>query len=201
MTPPSRTHLPTYAGLQSLLTSMGLSFFDRGLRFNLNLVLMRSMPGTLDAFDDLLVCGYRGADRVPQVAAWQCTADPGKPSLDHPRRRDGTAQLALGQHRGAFTFGRHRDRYRCLVATRALPVLRYRTAEDFTLGLGHPSTSSLLQIHHAGQLEPDEVGPWSEGCPVLQRDEDLDALLGLCDAQVAAELGRTFTLTVIPWAR
>lgn len=158
------------------------------------------MPGTLDAFDDYLLVAFRDASRVPQITVYRCTADPGKPSVEHPRRRDGTAQLIFGQHRGAFKIGKHKGAYECLVAERELPVLRYTTAEAFRMGAGAPSTSASIQIHHAGHKAPDRVGPWSEGCVVLQRAEDLEALLGLCRAQIASELGDRFTLTVIPWA-
>lgn len=194
----SSVKLPTYQALLCLVRAHGGVIFQGG--WNLNLVLLRRTPGDLDAWDDLLCAAYWDGSGVSQLTAWPCTADPGRPSIEHPRRRDGTAQLCAGQHRGGFTFGTHRGLYRCLVATRPLPVLRYHTAEDFAAGHGSVSQASGIQVHRAGQVETGEVGPWSEGCIVLQHAADLDALLGLCDAQVLAQRGNTFTLTVIPWA-
>ena len=129
--------LPSYEALRRQVVGLGLRWYDGGRAWNLNLVLWRRVPGTLDAWDDLLLCAYRPTSSLPVVATWRCTADPGKPSVEHPRRRDGTAQLAQGQHRGGFTFGMHHGDYRCLVPTRPLPVLRYRSAEDFEAGLAN----------------------------------------------------------------
>lgn len=98
---------PTYAELQAMVRGRGLAFFNQGA-FNLNLVVLRSTPGKLDAYDDVLCCAYRGQDGQPRAEAWACTADP-------------VAQLALGPHRRALALGQHRGLYRCLAAPAALP--------------------------------------------------------------------------------
>jgi len=188
--------IPTYAQLQALLRAHNFAFFGAGA-YNLNLVLLRAKPGQLDAYDDLLACAWIGQDGRPRAEAWACTADPGRAPLEAPPRADGVAQLALGQHRRALTFGTHRGAYRCLSAVGPLPVLRYLSVADFLAGRGASSTAQGIQVHRAGEKGAVAVGPWSEGCPVLPRRGDLEQLMGLCDAQAAAGFGDRFTITVL----
>ena len=167
---------------------------------DLNLVALRAVPGTVDAFDDLL-CVFYGVTGEPWTfRAFRCTTDPGKPSLEAPKRADGTAQVAVGQHRGAYSFGKHHDTYECLVPTQPIPVVRYRTLADFEAGKGTPSTSTTTQIHHASGSHPSTiVGAYSEGCIVLSDPDDFAAFMALCHGQVTAGNGRFFSLSVLPW--
>lgn len=190
----------TYDALKALVIGSGLKWWNGSRSFNLNLIVLRSAPGTLDHFDDVLCAAYLDDTLTPHVAVWPCTADPGKPSVQAPRRADGTAQLALGQHLGAFRLGQHKGAYPCLVSSRPLPVVRYRSAEEYAAGAGTVSTSTGIQVHHAGHRAPERVGPWSEGCVVLQHPEHLGELLGLCEAQIAGGWGETFSLSVLAWA-
>ena len=181
------------------MTAKGFALFDGG-SFDLNLIALRNTPGTLDAFDDLLVCLYKDEQGRPQYRTWICTTDPGKPAIEHPTRSDGTAVIALGQHRGALTFGLHHGRYECLVPVKNLPVLRFKSAADYAAGLGTPSKSASTQIHHANSLRPSTVvGAWSEGCIVIADPQDFLLLMQLAHRQVDAGHGRTFTLTVLEW--
>lgn len=174
--------------------------FDAG-PYDLNLVLLRRQPGTLDAFDDLFCVLYRTARGAPwTLETFACTADPGKASITHPMRRDGTAVIALGQHRGAYTFGRHKGKYECLVPTRPIPVVRYLSAEDYAACRGAGSTSSSVQIHRANPVRASTVvGPWSEGCVVLAHPGSLDRLLALGRLQEHAGRGSRFSLSVLDW--
>jgi hypothetical protein len=174
--------------------------FDDG-PYDLNLIALRRKPGTLDSFDDLLAVVYRAKAGAPWTAEFfACTTDPGKPSIESPKRRDGTAVVALGQHRGAFTFGRHKGQYPCLVPTGPIPVVRYKSAEDYAAGKGVPSTSTGIQIHRASAVRTSTVvGPWSEGCVVLATATDLIRLLALCELQNANGLGAKFSLSVLEW--
>jgi hypothetical protein len=191
----------TVSDVLALQRNHGHVVFDGGA-FDLNLVLLRRTPGTLDAFDDLLLVLYRDAPGAPwTLETFACTADPGKASIERPTRRDGTAVLDLGQHRGAFTFGRHKGRYACFVPTRALPVTRYRSEADYAAGRGAGSTSNAIQIHRASATRASTVvGPWSEGCVVLAAPESLARLLALGRAQVNAGHGDRFSLSVVPWS-
>lgn len=162
----------------------------------LNLITLRRTAGTLDAFDDMFCVVHTtpGGERVLWAA--RCTADPGRPSREHPRRRDGTAVMAVGQLVDGFKAGLHHGEYRCLVPAVPVPVLRYTSVDDPT---GEPSTSNSTQIHRASAVrESSVVGPWSEGCVVIANPMDYAYLMKLVDAQEAAGLPR-FTHSVMEW--
>lgn len=177
---------------------------------DLNLVGLRAVPGSLDTFDDLICAIWQpaplGAGALPplEIRVWAATLDPGKPGLEHPTRQDGTAQMALGQTRGAFRRGWHHpgtaDAYRCLTPAVPIPVVRYHSVAAFEAGRGSPSTSDATQIHHASASHPSTiVGAWSLGCAVTAEAASLAELMALCDLQAAAGLGETLTWTVLPW--
>lgn len=154
-----------------------------------HVVVLRKAPGTLDAFDDmLLVC-----DSLNVLMACRCTADPGKPALENPRRKDGTAVILAGQHLDAFMFGKHHGDYDCLVPSRSIPVLRYTSPTDT---VGDPSWSSSTQVHRANAAkESTVVGPWSEGCIVVANPNDFAKLMGYCRRSGQPR----FTLTLLEW--
>lgn len=159
---------------------------------NLNIVGARTIPGTLDAFDDWL---FAWNDTETLVA--RCTMDPGKPSILNPRRQDGTAIIAPGQHRAAYTIGTHKGQYRCLVPCRPIPVFRDYD-RDADIEYLDESYSSSVQIHRANPArESTVVGAWSEGCCVVADPDDFDTLMRLVDEQIAAGLGSKFTFTVL----
>jgi hypothetical protein len=190
----------TPGDLISAQKELGHVVFDAG-PYDLNLVVLRRQPGTLDAFDDLFCVLYRASGAAPWLLeTFACTADPGKASITRPTRRDGTAVIALGQHRGAYTFGRHKGKYECLVPTRPIPVVRYLSAEDYAAARGTESTSSSVQIHRANATRASTVvGPWSEGCVVLAHPGSLDRVLVLARSQEIAGRGSRFSLSVLDW--
>lgn len=186
--------VPTVSQLEAALSSQGWIVHREPLR--LNVVVLRKTPGTIDAFDDMLVVFW--AEPTGQVRSWacRCTADPGKPSREHPKRRDGTAVVAVGQMVDGFGFGLHHGEYECLVPLRPVPVLRYTSLDDET---GEPSTSSSTQIHRANATrESTVVGPWSEGCVVVANPNDYARLLEIC--HLAKKAGwAAFTVSVLEW--
>lgn len=170
--------------------------------YDLNLIALRSVPGTLDAFDDWIGCVYVDEKRVRHAEWWKCTTDPGKPSILTPKRSDGTAVIQSGQHRGAFKFGLHHGDYECLVPAQAIPVWRDGNRND-RIEYGPPSidsTSSTTQIHRANAArESTVVGAWSEGCIVIADPADFARLMELAKLQEANGNGNTFTLTLLDW--
>ena len=156
---------------------------------SLHIVVLRKTPGALDTFDDMLLL----LDGYDVAFACRCTADPGKPALEHPKRRDGTAVIAAGQHLDSFAFGKHHGEYECLVPCKPIPVLRYTSVDDPT---GDPSTSSTTQIHRANAgKESVVVSSWSEGCIVVANPVEFAKMMELCHAAKQAK----FTLTLMPW--
>ena len=186
------------AALLDLVAAAGYLVFEAG-PFDLNLVALRAIPGTVDAFDDLLCVAYADTSGTWRLEAWPCTTDPGRPSLENPRRADGTAIIIPGQHRAAYMLGSHKGRYPCLVPTRPIPVWRDGNRDAVVdYWNGSSSSSSAVQIHHASALRAvARVGPWSEGCIVLQRAADLRALVELVRLQAAYRRCNTVTLSLI----
>lgn len=195
---------PSVESVVAALEARKFAVFRGGKHpLNLNLVILRSIPGTVDAFDDLLVVFWLEGTAW-KVRAFRITADPGKPSLEQPKRSDGTAMMAPGQVRGALKFGTHHPgtdgAYECLVPAVPIPVLRFLSVADFTAGKGTPSTSSTTQIHHANGAHPSTiVGAWSEGCAVFADPEEFASFMELCHDSEDAGNGATFTLSILEW--
>lgn len=186
--------IPTIAQLVTVLQAHGWVVHREPYR--LNIVVLRRTPGTLDAFDDMIVVFHYAADGRGYMHAARCTADPGKPSREHPRRADGTAVWAVGQVVDALALGLHRGDYACYVPVRPIPVLRFTSVAD---SKGEPSTSSSTQIHRASAThESTVVGAWSEGCVVYASPTDYDASIAL--ARRAARAGwPLFTVSCLEW--
>lgn len=177
--------VPTLAELLAAFRGLGYP-----VPSGIHVVVLRRLPGTVDAFDDMLLL-LDGSAKVE--LACRCTADPGKPSREHPRRRDGTAIIAAGQHLSVYTVGRHKGEYACLVPANPIPVLRYTSLDDT---VGEPSVSSSTQIHRASaSRESTVVGPWSEGCIVVANPNDFATMMG----HVARSGQVRFTLTILEW--
>lgn len=186
--------IPSIADLEAALLKRGWVIHREAAR--LNLVALRRVPGTLDAFDDMLCVIYTGSDNQRHLWACRCTTDPGRPSRETPKRRDGTAVIAVGQIVDGFAVGKHHGDYDCLVPAVPVPVLRYTSIDDPT---GEPSTSNSTQIHRASAThESTVVGPWSEGCIVIASPTDFAALMGMVGAQVKTGRAR-FTVAIMEW--
>jgi hypothetical protein len=188
--------VPTVAQVEAALQAQGFTVHREKLR--LNIVILRRLPGTIDAFDDMLVVVWTDAAGARQLWACRCTADPGKPSRERPKRRDGTAVMAVCQLVDGFAIGDHRPgtpgAYPCFRPQVPVPVLRYTGLDD---KVGDPSTSTSLQIHRASATrESTVVGAWSEACCVVANPKDYDHLLELARAQEATGRQR-FTVSLL----
>ena len=76
--------------------------------YNLTLGVLRANPGTLDRCDDLFYALFEDEAATWQLRTWACTADPGRPAVTAPRRREGVAIIATGQHRRSYQVGLHK---------------------------------------------------------------------------------------------
>lgn len=194
-------HSVTVEAVVAAMKAKGYAVFEGAKQPDLNVVGLRNPHGTLDAFDDAVCAFHRSILTGWAFYIWTATLDPGKPSIEKPTRSDGTAVMAVGQTRGAFTFGMHHGEYECLSPAVPIPVLRYKSAADYATGKGTPSTSSSTQIHHASSSHTSTVvGPWSEGCAVFASAVDFAELMKLCHKQTSAGLGDRFTWTVLEMA-
>lgn len=151
--------------------------------YNLNIIAWRNPNGRLDAFDDALEIIYDNPEGETIRRLFRdYTTDPGSYYLEHPMHAQGTATMALGFHRAAYTFGRHKGRYEALVPTRPLPVIRDG---------GLLSTSSTVNMHHADGAK--RIGRYSAGCQVHRTEAALEEVLWLCHKQVEAGFGSKFS--------
>lgn len=191
--------IPNVAQVEAALQAHGFVAHREAGR--LNIVILRKIPGTLDAFDDMLVVLWTDAAGGRQLWACRCTADPGKPIRLRPKRKDGFAVWAVSQLVDGFALGDHHPgtpgAYTCFRPQVAVPVLRYDDINDHT---GTPSTSASVQIHRANpHHESTVVSTWSEGCAVVPNPTDYGELIRLARAQVAAGWPR-FTVSLLEWS-
>lgn len=164
--------------------------------YNLTLGVLRANPGTLDRCDDLFYALFEDEHATWQLRTWACTADPGRPAVTAPRRSDGVAIIATGQHRGAYQLGRHKGVDVALVPTRPIPCWRDGNRDEVLDYEGPLYSSSLLQIHRGPRTADRPVGPWSEGCIAIV-GRGIDEVVGLCEVNTARGHGSTFSLSVL----
>ena len=166
--------------------------------YDINLIVTRNPENNFNKFDDQLHLIFVHNNNLWCHCIYPCTADPGRYHLNNPGRVEGTAIVKSPQQlRGAYTFGRHKGRYECLVPRVPIPVWRdsnrdsvYDHDGDF-FGYGiniHRSTSS--GISHL-------VDRWSAGCIVLASSESYAHFLGILKNQPQYCHGKNFTFTII----
>ena len=179
--------------LQSI-ANLGYTVFS-GRDFDLNIIGIRGRSRLAGAFDDEIQVWYQKAGQW-HCRSWPVTTDPGVPWLENGLAK-GTAILGEGQHRGAWTFGKHRGQYDALVQCKPMPV--YRDAnKDRRLDLDSPIETGLwgINAHKAGR-DSSAVGRWSAGCTVFKRAADFEEFMALCRQQKRANGWDTFSYTLV----
>jgi len=193
------------------------TFDDLGYRyfenepFDLNLVGIRSNDLSANRFNDLF-CLFYVSDMQMEFFQTACTTDPGLYYRENPMNVEGTALMTPGQHRGAYRRGKHRGKYEALVQAKPLP--HYRVDPDFwersimdDSALNYNESLLLMtvhekmigmNIHRASELSRStRVGKWSAGCQVIADPDIFRLIIRLCDKQIKAGRGETFTYTLI----
>lgn len=183
-------------------------FFASG-PYDLNLFAIRNgnRDFRLDAFDDLVGVAYLDYVSRPCVQAWSCTTDPGLTHITHPvfaeAIRAGAAFIAPGQYRQAFRVGYHGAgtyRHEALIQCAAMDYYRVKDADGNIPDLEKmPRANGIYatNIHHAWPSGvPSKIGNASAGCVVLQRAEDLAALVRLARMQNVHNFGSLVTFTL-----
>lgn len=196
--------IPTPDALISLLqTRLGRQPFRRdparGAAPNLNLIGLRSLPGTPDRFDDRICALYEDSDgwKVLTVAA---TTDPGLYWLRSPGRAAGTAVLIHDRfYPQIWRVGRHKGEYPALTqntARAAPPVWRDNDGDGYARYGGPEHTDAAgINLHHAGTAST-VVDKWSAGCQVVAARADWDRLWSLIERS-AAGYGPVFSYALI----
>ena len=98
--------------IEAVMRAKGYAFFTEG-DYNLNLLAVRSGREATNLFDDTFLAVFK-VDGAWETREYACTTDPGTYWLRNGLEK-GTAVLAPGQYRGAFTLGKHKGEYEALV--------------------------------------------------------------------------------------
>lgn len=171
-------------------------FSDDIFPYNLNIVGRRRIHSRVNHFDDILEIYWLYHGQW-QSRSYTITTLPGLPWLLKPFTKKGTAVLAAGQYRDAYTIGRFKGRYPALIQVKPVSVYRDANLDDLinkdasTLETGYFG----IDIHKAGILTP-LVGLSSAGCQVFQKEQDFNDFMSLCNA-ASHFWGSTFTYTLI----
>ena len=169
-----------------ILEEKGHKVFSSG-DFDLNIIGIRSKTSKAGKFDDM-ICSAWLENEHWQFKSWQATTDPGVYWLKSKKgNKKGTAVLKAGQYRGAWILGKHRGRYPALLQRMGdVEVWRDANKDDVIDKKGKTEIGKFgINIHRAHSTrELETVGPYSAGCMVFRRAQDLDALLLLCRRQI-----------------
>lgn len=180
------------------IKKLGHKVFEKG-NFNLNLFGIRAEEVRAGEFDDLIGCVYRDKGQW-RIIVWEATTDPGVFYLENPLNVAGTAILAPGQYRGAYTVGKHRGQYTALVQSGPVTVYRDDTLDsDLSIDPTTLETGYFgINIHRSSSTgQSAEVGRYSAGCQVHATLQGFREMMNLVDAQIAAGHGDKFTYTLL----
>lgn len=175
----------------------GYKTFD-GEDHDLNLIGVRSSNRTVGAFDDEFYCVYREEGLWIQEV-YQSTCDPSASEYTDPAHEVGVAILKAGQYRGVWKLGKHRGKYKALCQLGA-KVTFYRDSnkDDVSDHVNEASGYIGINGHRAHKSKlADNSKWWSAGCQVLRHPADFSRLITLCEMQVAAGWGDSFTYTLL----
>lgn len=183
---------------KKILEKKGYKYFTEG-SYNLNIIgIRRDTPKVTNKFDDVLVVLYNTPTHRNSRKVYTITTDPGLSHMKKPTNKKGTAILVPGQYRGAYKIGYHKGRYKALCQNKPVKVYRDNNKDD--VYDFEPETIDEgvfgINIHKAG-LSSTIVNDWSAGCQVFADSKDFKHFMVLCDKQVEAGLGNSFTYTLL----
>lgn len=177
----------------------GFKVFEDG-DYDLNIIGVRNTIDPQDnVFDDEIVIAYMLDGKwITESAPF--TTDPGKYWLTKKDYKACAVYKHPQQALGAYTFGKHRSKYRALVQIRKVDYWRDGDKDSTVRYGGQVFRNKIgLNIHRSSIKEGGSkyVDRWSAGCQVFQNNEDFQRLLFLCDKQLETHGYRTFTYTLI----
>lgn len=182
---------------KKLFEKKGYTYFDNG-SYNINIIGVRANKNiNKNDFCDFIVVEFLNSDGNLCQYRFHATTTPGLASLTNPVNPKGCAILVPNQYRGAFTFGRHKNKYEALVQCKPLPVSRDYN-KDNVLDYNSKCESGMfgINIHKAG-VNSKLVDNWSAGCQVFKTWSDFDTFMTLCHLQEQCGKGNKFTYTLI----
>lgn len=170
------------AALREVIAA-GYVIFDGGL-FDLNLILRRREEDP----DEIVVC-YRSGSGGWTTESFPCSTLPSARYLVDPINPKGTAILAPGQHRGAYSRGLHRGRP-SIVQTGKVTVYRDDDRDAIAETEGRPRETGYFGIN----IHTDRGG--SAGC-ILAAEWTLVRLRALFAKQEEEGHGSTVSVVLL----
>ena len=185
----------TLKQITEAMRKKGYSFFEKR-DYNLNIIGIRNVSQEIDnLFDDTLFLAYKVDDRF-NVQQFDMTTQPGAYYMKNPMNKLGTAILAPGQYKGAYTIGLHQGKYEALRQSGLLKI--YRDSDRDTVYDYENLTDSIndgINIHKAGRASK-KIDNWSAGCQVLAYSADFDILMSLAKRSAKLYVDK-FTYTLL----
>jgi len=175
---------PTYQELKRAVRAKDYVWFGNR-PYDLNVIGIRNPERTSGQFDDTLCIAYIDANGRERVFACPFTTDPGPYYLQRTLTSKGCAILKLGQYRGAYQIGSHRN-YTALRQIRPVTVFRDNNKNTELDWDRVPTETGMFAINIHRNLADGiakEVGQYSAGCQVIQSSDDFAYVMSLVRRQ------------------
>lgn len=183
--------------IKALLQFKGYELFTRP--YELNIIGLRSKSILPNRFDDELHVFYKTNALHWEYHVFKITTDPGTFWLKNPMQEQGTAILAEGQNKNAYSIGLHRGQYKALVQRKPITIIRdYDRDAVLDFYNGKTTTGNYgINIHRANRIgKTKTVNKNSAGCQVFENANDFEAFMRLCEKH-KNRFGNLFTYTLI----
>ncbi|HRJ29896.1 MAG TPA: hypothetical protein PLV21_06515 [Cyclobacteriaceae bacterium] len=183
--------------VKEILKEFGFTLYTKP--YQLNIVGLRTKNVNSNSFDDEIHVFYTKPDGKWNYHIFPATTDPGTFWLNNPAYPQGTAILAQGQNRNAYSIGLHRGKYEALVQVKPVTVIRdYDRDAILDFNNGAKETGNFgINIHRAESTGSTKViDRYSAGCQVFKDADDFYAFMQLCKLH-AKYHGNQFSYTLI----
>lgn len=192
---------PTTGQLRTAIEERGYPLFQGGA-YDLTLIGLRAIPGTTDAWDDMIGAVYLDDAGVWQSELFAATTDPGRPWLAQPSRPDGCAILVPGHYAQCWGQGMHKGQYPALVQRKAMTFARDGN-RDGVVDFDSPTRTHEIigcNLHRASSRQlVANVGLYSAGCQVIRSVDDFERLMQLALLQREHGHGAIYSYSLLAW--
>lgn len=183
--------------LRAILRHKKFKLYSRP--YEINIVGLRANSSIPNRFDDEIHVFYKVKAFKWNYHVYKTTTDPGTFWLKNPMQPQGTAILAEGQYVNTYQLGLHRGKYKALVQSKPVTVIRdYDRNAKLDFFNGTKTTGMYgINIHRANSTGTTKtVDKYSAGCQVFENAEAFQEFLLLCERHNHL-YGNHFTYTLI----
>lgn len=185
--------------IRAILKRKGYIVYTRP--YELNIVGLRSKYTKANRFDDEIHVFYKTDKNKWNYHLYKATTDPGTYWLKNPSYPKGTLILKEGQYLNGYAIGKHQGKYKALVQTKPVKVLRdydRNAVLDFKSEREEAGYFGV-NIHHAGSKgKTKTIDKYSAGCQVFRNAEEFQEFMELCERHKQLYANR-FTYTLIDY--